>query len=495
MGFKHSEEELKKHISSHTPLIYVKTEEEKALLDSVVKVGNGLSIFSWSRGGGLKLIQGDKLQIVDDLYDPLKILAVIKAFDSDAVFILNDFHIWLEESKDYILHVKETANHLYEQQMVDNLNKHLIISSPIRKIPIELQKLCAFVEYSLPDYHDIEEALESFISKHKLEINDSDKPKIINSTLGLTKIEVLSSFKKSLAVKDTIDPEFLVLEKQHVIQKDGLLKYVKSNVKMEDVGGLKNLISWIEKRSIIFDDNVREKYNISNPKGILITGVPGTGKSYSAKMIASYLQMPLIGLDIGSLMSMWVGESEENLAKAISIVEMVSPCVLWIDEFDKAIPNLSNNQSHETTKRMMSTLLTWLQEKKEKVFVIATANNIHNLPPEIMRKGRFDEIFFVDLPDENERKEILEIHLKRKGLDITSFDLDALAQKTDGFSGSELESAINEGCVLAAFDGKEVLSEHIIKEIEQTNPLSKTMELDIKAVQLWAEEFKIRRAN
>jgi SpoVK/Ycf46/Vps4 family AAA+-type ATPase len=194
-------------------------------------------------------------------------------------------------------------------------------------------------------------------------------------------------------------------------------------------------------------------------------------------------------------MSKWIGESEDNLAKALKLAETVSPCVLWMDEFDKAIPSLTNNQTHEVTKRMMSTLLTWLQEKKEKIFVVATANNIHHLPPEIMRKGRFDEIFFIDLPNGKEREQIFSIHVKKKGLDESLFDLGALAKETDGFSGAEIESVVNEACVLAACESQMVMQHHLLQEIQVTNPISETMEQDVAAIRLWAIAHNVRKAN
>lgn len=494
MGFQKTENELRKYINSNTPLIFVQTQDENELMKSIKNISGKKPVIKWSRGGGLKIEKGDLAEL-RNIYDPLKILAIIKAFDMDAIFVLEDYHLWLGENKDYILNLKEAANVLYENMTKKIKNVNIIVTSPSSKIPLEIQKLSALVKHELPDYFDIEKELNNFLEEENIILEDEEKAKVINASLGLNMIEIKNNFKKNVVVDKEINPKFLVTEKQEVIQKDGLLKYIKAEVKTEDVGGLKNLISWVEKRSLIFDDNLREKYNISVPKGMLITGVPGTGKSYSAKMIASYLKMPLIGLDIGGLMSMWVGESEENLNKALNIVEMIAPCVLWIDEFDKAIPDLSSNQSHETTKRMMSTLLTWLQEKKEKVFVVATANNIHHLPPEIMRKGRFDEIFFVDLPKDKEREEILAIHLKRKGLKLEKFDLKSLSEKTEGFSGSEIESAINEGCVLAAFENTDVSTKHILEEIEKTNPLSKTMEDEIKLIQEWAETFQIRQAN
>lgn len=495
MGFQTSKMELQKNIQAKTPLIYVKTEEEQPVIDALTSIVD-YNVYSWSRVGGLRLENGELPEEFSSVFDPFKILAIIKSLKADSIFILHDFHVWLKEKEDYVLYVKEVTKLLTKQMEETSIRQHIVITSPIKHIPTELQKLCAVVDFSLPDYMDIEGILATFLSKEPtLALDEETKTQIINASLGLTQLEIVSSFRKSLAAVQTIDPDFLVHEKRHIIQRDGLLKYIQSTVKIDDVGGLKELISWIQKRKVIFDDRLREQYRIANPKGILLTGVPGTGKSYGAKMIANFLNMPLIGLDIGNLMSMWVGESEENLTKALHIVETVSPCVLWIDEFDKAIPNLSNNQSHETTKRMMSTLLTWLQEKKEKVFVIATANNIHHLPPEIMRKGRFDEIFFVDLPDVEERKEILAIHLKKKGLDVANFDLDAIAQSCEGFSGAEIESAINEGCILAAFDQAPVTSEHVMKEIKQTNPLSETMGVEIALIQQWAETFNVRKAN
>jgi len=506
MGYTQSKEELRKSIISASPLTFIQTEEEKPVLENLIEIAKDMKephyVFSWTRGGGLFCEYGDVS--FQEVRDPMKVLGVIKQYDHHAFFLLHDFHIWLDDNKDYMLHLKDTAQALYHptdgkgtyDRYEKKANKYMFITSPVRRIPTELGKLSSFVSFSLPNREDIEEIVDGFLKTTKTTIESSQKQRVINASLGLSETEILASYRKCAALYGgKIDPAVIVKEKKSIIEKDGFLKYFESNVSIDDVGGLNGLINWIQKRKVTFNDALKEQYQLNNPKGILLTGVQGCGKSQSAKMIANFLDMPLVGLDIGSLMSKWIGESEDNLAKALKLAETISPCVLWMDEFDKAIPSLTNNQTHEVTKRMMSTLLTWLQEKKEKIFVVATANNIHHLPPEIMRKGRFDEIFFIDLPKEKEREQIFSIHLKKKGLDESLFNLQALSKETDGFSGAEIESVVNEACVLAACESQMVMQHHLLQEIEVTNPISETMEQDVAAIRLWAIAHNVRKAN
>jgi SpoVK/Ycf46/Vps4 family AAA+-type ATPase len=354
------------------------------------------------------------------------------------------------------------------------------------------------VHFGLPGTFEIETILNVIMGKTKKNrfMPKEEKDKIIRASLGLTETEIFNAYMKSMVSNDgKIIYSEILDEKKQIIKKDGTLEYQEADVTIGDIGGLKNLTDWIKKRKIAYNEDIRKQYNLSLPKGVLMTGIQGCGKSYTAKAIAQFLEVPLIRLDIGALMNKWVGQSEENIRKAITLAESISPCVLFIDEIDKVIPDPTSGGSHEVTKRILSTLLTWLQDKTSPVFVVATANNIHHLPPELMRKGRFDEIFFIDLPKDYERKEIFKIHLRKKGYEPENFDLARLVEKTEGFSGSEIEVLINEGIFQSAYERSKLNDKHLFDEIEKTSPLSVTMADKLKQIQDWADKNNVRPAS
>lgn len=511
MSYQESKEECEKLILAGYPLIYVVTDDERPVIETMNAISKNykekLNVYSWNASSGMYLERGENR--VEAIKDPYEMLQTIKEYKAgNAIFILHDFHLWFH-IPELLLELKDTVQNIsvpftsefslkrYEHAQ-HHLFKHIVITAPIQEIPPELNKLMTMVRFALPGKVEIENILDLMKNKTKKHgiVPNNSKEKIIRASLGLTENEIFNSYIKSVASNGgKIDYRNILEEKKQIIRKDGTLEYDETDVSINDIGGLKNLTDWIKKRKIAFDEKVRKEYNLSLPKGILMTGVQGCGKSYTAKAIAQFLEVPFIRLDIGALMNRWLGQSEENIRKAISIAESISPCVLFIDEIDKVIPDPLSRESHEVTKRLLSTLLTWLQEKKSPVFVVATANNIHHLPPELMRKGRFDEIFFIDLPKDYERKEIFKIHLRKKGYEPDKFDLEKLVTYTDGYSGSEIEVLINEGIFQSAYEKTTLNTNHLLNEMKKTNPLSVTMGDKLKQIQEWAKKNNIRPAT
>ena len=281
--------------------------------------------------------------------------------------------------------------------------------------------------------------------------------------------------------------QLILDEKRQVIRKSGLLEYYPVQEGLRQIGGLDYLKYWLGRRAPAFSEAAR-RFGLPEPKGLLLLGVQGCGKSLTAKAVAAQWHLPLLRLDVGRIFSGLVGSSEENLRKAIRVAESVAPAVLWIDEIEKGLSGIASSGMTDSgvTARVFGTLLTWLQEKTAPVFVIATANRIEALPPELLRKGRFDEIFFVDLPTPEERQEIFDIHLRRRGRDPARFDLSELTRLSPGFSGAEIEQAVVEGLYHAFADGKELEQAHLVGAISETMPLATTMKEEIARLREWA---------
>jgi SpoVK/Ycf46/Vps4 family AAA+-type ATPase len=369
------------------------------------------------------------------------------------------------------------------------------------KVPTELEKEIAVIDYRLPDRNElsgiIERITKSLDNASKLEVLKSPEKleKIAEAALGLTAEEAENVFAKSLVEKGQFDIEIVLSEKEQIIRKSGVLEYYHANEKMQEVGGLEELKDWLVKRGKAFTPKARE-FGLPEPRGILLLGIPGCGKSLTAKAIAGMWQLPLLKLDVGKVFSSYVGSSEENVRRAVQTAESIAPCILWLDEMEKGFSGLGSSGMTDggTTARVFGTFLTWLQEKKSAVFVVATSNNVSQLPPELLRKGRFDEIFYVDLPTKEERKEILKIHLEKRKRDIAGFDLEKIGRETHGFSGSELEEVIVSGLYDAFNRDEELMHRHLEKVIKTMIPLSQTMEEQIRGIRDWAK-LRARRAS
>lgn len=417
----------------------------------------------------------------------LEALAQVHEAPEYTVFLLKDFHVYMKDSRVVRL-LRDLAIKLRGKAQT------LILMAPILNLPSELEKEVTVVDFPLPTADDIQMELDKVIASVK------DNPKvdatleplqrelIVKSALGLTLEEIDSVFARSLVENRKFSVDTVLEEKQQIIRKSGLLEYYPAQSHLTDVGGMELLKDWLEKRSTSFTDKARD-FGIPAPKGILILGVQGCGKSLLAKAVAAEWNLPMLKLDVGRIFGSLVGQSEENIRKAIAVAESVAPCVLWADELEKGFAGMGGSGVSDsgTTARVFATFLTWMQDKTKPVFLIATANDVTALPPEMLRKGRFDEVFFVDLPDLEEREQIVSIHLSKRKRDPKKYKLKEIAKATKGFSGAEIEQVIV-GALFTAFDkDRELTSADILAEAKAVVPLSVMMSEEIDELRTWAQ--------
>jgi len=318
-------------------------------------------------------------------------------------------------------------------------------------------------------------------------LTPEERERVIDAAVGLTANEAENVFARSLVERKKFDVDIILTEKEQIIRKSGILEYYRQDESMGDVGGLEVLKEWVRKRGHAAGQKARE-FGLPAPRGILMLGVQGCGKSLSCKAVAAQLELPLLRLDVGKVFGGFVGQSEENMRRAIRMAESVAPAVLWLDELEKGFAGTQSSGISDggTTARVFASFVTWLQEKKAAVFVVATANRIEDLPPELLRKGRFDEIFFVDLPQEVERREIFEIHLRKRMRRPEDFRVEELARVTDGFSGAEIEQAIVSALYDAFDGGRDICTEDLLATVRSSVPLSRTMREQIADLREWA---------
>lgn len=487
--------EVQKLINARYDLIYISTFEEIRFIDELKSIckNTEYEIAYWSFASGL-FLSGN----LDDSLkeDPISILkSIAEEQDRKIIYVLKDYHVFLSDA-----HVTRMLKDTI-QKMKFNYTP-IIITAPIIKIPIELEKDITIVDYSLPESEEIQliikEALAAFNDTEVVEIEDELLNNCINACLGLTRSEIQNTIARSLSSLGTVDPRILLNEKKQIIKKSGILEYVESKEYMKNIGGISKLKNWLTKRSTAFSIEAKE-FGLPEPRGLILTGVPGCGKSECCKAVSNLWNMPLLKLDVGSVMNGLVGSSEENMRKVLAVSESVSPCILWLDEMEKALSgsNSSGFSDGGTTSRVMQYFLSWLQDHEKPVFVIATSNDLSKLPPELLRKGRFDDLFFIDLPTEEERKEIFAIHLEKRNRDSENFSLSELSRLTDGFSGAEIEQVIIDAMyeAFARDSGSQDITMFDLKKaILETIPLSKTKSKQIADMRNHAKEVA-RPAN
>lgn len=487
---------IKDMLNAYYPVLYLTSFEydrTKQKIDGIINLLRSekkeVRLFNWNCVEGLNQISvdGQHLYLGEEYDDAEMVLKYIyndKEMSKD-IFILEDFNNYIEEEKVkfYVRSIAERAKHT---------NTHAIILSAVYKLPVELEKYVTVLNIPLPDRFDIERTLIQVERQCKINLSVEMRNRIVDAALGMTTMEADLAFCLA-AVKDDLGenaPYTVSSEKEQIIRKSGILDYFPKNEDLKDVGGMEVLKNWLFKRQKAYEKKARD-FGLQEPKGLLLLGVPGCGKSLTAKTIASFWNMPLLRLDIGKVFQGLVGSSEDNIRKAIATAEAVAPCVLWIDEIEKGLSGVQSSGATDggVTSRIFSTILTWMQEKTSPVFVVATANNINLLPPELLRKGRFDEIFFVDLPNEEERRKIFEIHLRKKNQNVQTFPLEMLSKKTNGFNGAEIEECIKEAMFAAYVDNPEkpkLEAKYLMDAINKMVPLSTTMKEQISALRQWA---------
>ncbi|WP_154663559.1 AAA family ATPase [Neobacillus dielmonensis] len=494
-------------LKARFPYLYIATWEEERAVAVIQSVAEDVSliktsrkVFTWSVTKGLSE-NGEKGK--EETKTPIKALEFIERYSEPAIFILKDFHVYFgTNGRPSDIQLIRKVRDLVPTLKQSPSPKNVIFVSPSLVLPDDLQKDVTIVDFDLPSFFEIKYVLDEMIYANQksgrivINLNEEEKERLAKAALGLTLQEAENAFARAMVEDgrlDINDVEVIMEEKRQIIKKSGILEYIKSDLRMEDVGGLENLKRWLKKRNKSWLESA-QKYGLPAPKGVLITGVPGCGKSLIAKSISAMWQLPLLRLDMGKIFSGVVGSSEENMRKAIQTVEAIAPSILWIDEIEKGFSGLSSTGDSGTSSRIFGTFLTWMQEKTKPVFVVATANNIHSLPAELLRKGRFDEIFFVDLPTLNERMEIFKVHIKKRlnnphvigQFELNDRVLEELAQLTEGYVGAEVEQIVISALFEAFSEDRSIELNDFIKAIQNTVPLSVTQAEQIHSIREWA---------
>lgn len=487
-------EELDILIQAQYPLIYLITSEEERAEAEIAKIVKSSTqhqrLFSWTVTHGIVEYGQPRHITQHNTVSPEAAIEWVVRQKEPGIFIFKDLHPFIDAPattrwlRDAIASFKGTE-------------KIIILMSSVQQVPIELEKEVVVVEFPLPTPEEIKEVLEHQLIKAnkrgRKSISGEDCEQLTRAALGLTKDEAEKVYRKAFVKAKRLtqqEVEIILSEKKQLIRRNGILEYIDEDETIDSVGGLDELKDWLNQRSNAFSIKARE-YGLPEPKGMLILGVPGCGKSLIAKTTSRLWKLPLLRLDMGRVYDgSMVGRSEANLRNALKTAESISPAILFIDELDKAFAGGAGSADSDggTSSRIFGSFLTWMQEKTSPVFVMATANRVERLPGEFLRKGRFDEIFFVDLPSSEERQDIFRIHLYKRRSDISRFDVEQLAKISDGFSGAEIEQAIIAAMYEAFAQEREFTQLDIIAAIKSTLPLSRTMMEQVAALRDWARQ-------
>ena len=496
--------QLSRLFRARFPYIYLTTWEEDRAISLIKKIAGSeklirvpRDVYIWTQTNGF-MLDGKK---IDGTNSADKAIDFIRDCSKNAVFVMCDFHVYFGvKGRQVDYNVVRRLRDCIGELKTSKFRKNVIFLASELLIPETMQKEITIVDMPLPTLEEIKAKLNKMVTQNKQidtsDLDEDSKERLCKAALGLTLQEAENAFALAMVNDGKIDGQDLSVilsEKMQVIKKTGILEFINTDIKIADVGGLENLKNWLKKRNNSWSESAKQ-YCLPAPKGVLITGVPGCGKSLTAKAMSAVWQLPLLKLDFGKIFSGIVGSSEENMRKAIKTAEAVAPSILWVDEIEKSLSGLNSNGDSGTSSRIFGTFLTWMQEKTAPVFVIATANNINSLPAELLRKGRFDEIFFVDLPTMREREEIFKLHLSKrlKDKDVSSkIQLNdelykQLAQMTEGFVGAEIEQVVITALYEAFFNKRPLEFSDLTNTIKNVVPLSVTQKEQILAIRQWA---------
>ena len=509
-------EDIRTVITASHPISYFKTEEEQESLDLILEEAKDYIVFSYDEVDGVKWLNEQnfennkslRLRIrnqIDGLNTRfLEALSFVRDVSREerVIFLLLSADTFLrEENPDSKRNIRFLKNLVNEIKKGDILLTIFLISNQL-VLPSNLEKETLVFEFSYPDRKGIHDMLEKFLEENGLYLIEDLKNEYVSALQGLTKSEIENLLYLALSNDSTLDDkdiDLFINYKKQVAKKNSIVEYVDLRNVPVEIGGLKKLKEWLKRKERIFRNLDKAiEMGVDVPKGVLLLGMPGCGKSLTAKYTAKLLNLPLLRLDIGRVMGPYLGQSEENLRKAIQIAESIAPSILWIDELEKAFSGVKGG-SNDTLVRIFGTLLTWMQEKTKPVFVIATANDVSNIPPEFMRKGRFDEIFFVDFPDKEAIKEIFKIHLKKRGKGncIKNIDFDKiLSRMKEGYAGSDIEAIVSEAVERAFVEGKETITtEDIMEAARLIKPMSEIMKNVNEFREKLLKEFSVQPAD
>ncbi|MDR1282416.1 MAG: AAA family ATPase [Opitutaceae bacterium] len=476
-------------------IISYEEQRVELIIKSVVHTAmpTGWNLFAWSITDGVIEVpsSNDEAGKQHGANDVLEMFEFFLKMPEKSVLVLRDFHMFLREPNPIIF--RKLKDCLLAGKLS---NRTIIIVGCQLHLPPELEKEITVIEFSLPTKVQLGEILDAICESDRRKLLEGEERNaVLDATGGLTTVEAENAFALSIVEHKAIVPRVIAHEKAQTVKKNGIIEIVESNLSLDDVGGLDDLKPWLIKRRSAFSPEA-ESYGLPTPKGFLMFGVPGCGKSLVAKVTASCLDVPLLRLDAGKLFGSLVGESERNMRAVLQTAEAVAPCVLWIDEVEKGFSGSKSSGSTDggTTARVFGSFLQWMQDKAAPVFVVATANDVSALPPEMLRKGRFDENWFIDLPTAEERKQIWEIQIKKRKRNPKKFGIAELARLTDGYTGSEIEQLFVESMFTAFDAGKEPSTDLLVECAKEFTPLSRMMAEDIKRLREWAAG-RSRRAS
>lgn len=475
------------------PLVYIPTVEEErvegAIADCAKRQGNR-GVYIWDFVDGYQGNPNDKGY---GRRNPLQALEFVEKLPATApaIFILRDFQRFLDD-----ISISRKLRNL--MRLLKSQPKNIVVVSAQLAIPDDLSEVFTVVEFALPSATDISEEIQRLLAGMGQRLSSDVLDEMVRASQGLSLERIRRVLARAIATHGelTLDDVDLILEeKRQTIRQTQILDFYPAQEDMSDIGGLDNLKDWLLRRGGAFSEKAQQ-YGLPHPRGLLLVGIQGTGKSLTAKAIAHHWHLPLLRLDVGRLFAGLVGESESRTRQMIQLSEALSPCVLWIDEIDKAFAGADGRSDGGTASRVFGTFITWMAEKRSPVFVVATANNIQALPPEMLRRGRFDEIFFVGLPTQEERKAILMVHLSRlRPQTVKSYDLDRLAYETPDFSGAEIEQMLIEAMHIGFSQGRDFTTEDVLAAASQIVPLARTAQEQIQHLQAWAASGKARMAS
>ena len=481
--------DLRLLVKSKNPIITIETHEEKRAVELVTQLAIHFNkpVFGWDRVDGITRedLAHDFVE-VENSKEPLLALKHIKSLDIPGIFILCDFHPYFENDPKIVRLIKEIAieHHIKEHTLV-------FVSHQI-DLPAEVKRFSAKFQLALPDEIQLEKLVREEAKKwsdahhgQKVKTDSSTLKKLVRNLQGMTYADARTLIRNVIGDGAITEEELPQLNKAkfELLDMDGVLSFEYETSKFSEVGGLNNLKNWLKQRQAVFLD---KDIPLDPPKGLMLLGIQGGGKSLAAKAVAGMWGLALLRLDFGALYNKYHGETEKNLRESLKMAELMSPCVLWLDEIEKGLS--SGESDGGTSQRLLATLLTWMAENTHQVFIVATANDISKLPPELMRKGRLDEIFFVDLPDDQSRQDIFSIHLDKRKQKPADFDLVKLANASEGFTGSEIEQAVVSSLYRAYGGGSPMTTISVLETINQTKPLSIVMAEKVQALRDWAKD-------
>ena len=499
------------YLKARYPILAIESFEEERAIVEIQKMAQEIhhELYVWNSTDGVKQNGKEAGTKTNDLKAAIDFCeSKAREQGNKSIFVFCDAHSYLSGTPNNAVYRRRLKD--FAINIRNRYQSNCILVSPAFELSNDLQKEVTFVEFPLPSRDDIKNQITDFVNRYRnvqgvtVDVNDDLIERFVNASIGLTNVEIENCFSKALVSDRRLDEgdlKDLLNEKKQIVKKSGILEFIDTNLNLSDVGGLTTLKKWLELRSHCFDETAKA-FGVKAPKGVLLTGVPGCGKSLTAKCVAAAWNMPLLRLDMGKIFQGLVGSSESNIRLALRTAEAIAPSILWIDEIEKGLSGTGGGSDGGASTRVFGTLLTWMQEKTEPVFVFATANNINGLPPELLRKGRFDEIFFVDFPSFEERKKILEIHISKLKRDMSHFDLDRLArlcgEETFGkdvvLAGAEIEAWVGDA-LIEAFSRKvngDPTADLEMRDFETTIrrivPMGQMRKADFTALRKWAND-------